>query len=122
MMHVHKEKSAQLYSCVDSLNRQNTYLNNEISRLITEFNIDEQNQRRQKAQTYLLGQERSLQILSGLGLCAMFLAIVFYIILHRDLKHRYRYRQQLEELNLQNEDLLRSRKNMMLMVSHENRM
>jgi len=119
VQHVHKEKSAQLYSCVDSLNRQNTYLNNEISRLITEFNIDEQNQRRQKAQTYLLGQERSLQILSGLGLCAMFLAIVFYIILHRDLKHRYRYRQQLEELNLQNEDLLRSRKNMMLMVSHD---
>jgi signal transduction histidine kinase/DNA-binding response OmpR family regulator len=119
IQHTHKERSAQLYSRVDSLTRQNTYLNNEISRLITEFNLDEQNQRRQKAQTYLLGQERSLQIVSGLGLCAMLLAIVFYMILHRDLKNRYRYRQQLEELNLRNEDLLRSRKNMMLSVSHD---
>ncbi len=119
IQHTHKKRSSQLYSRVDSLNRQNTYLNNEISRLITAFNVDEQNQRRQKAQTYLLGQERSLQIVSGLGLCAMLLAIVFYIILHRDLKNRYRYRQQLEELNLRNEDLLRSRKNMMLSVSHD---
>jgi signal transduction histidine kinase/DNA-binding NarL/FixJ family response regulator len=119
IQHAHKERSAQLYFRVDSLNRQNTYLNNEISRLITEFNIDEQNQRRQKAETYLLGQERSLRIVSGLGLCAMCLAIVFYIILHRDLKNRYRYRQQLEDLNLRNEDLLRSRKNMMLMISHD---
>lgn len=114
-----KESRDQLSSRVDSLNRQNIYLNNEISRLIRGFNIDEQNHRKEKAEIYLIEQERSLRIISCLGFFAITLSIVFYVILHRDLRKRHRYRLQLEESNRRNGELLRARKNMMLTISHD---
>lgn len=104
---------------MDGLNKQSAYLNSEINRLITEFNIIEQAQMKEKTEAYLLGQEKAFQLVSSLGIGATLLAIVLYLILRHDLKDRYRYRIELEKLNHKNEELLRSRKNMMLTVSHD---
>jgi signal transduction histidine kinase/CheY-like chemotaxis protein len=115
----HDKQNIQLFSHMDSLNKQSTYLNSEINRLITEFNIIEQVQMKEKTEAYLLGQEKALQLVSFLGIGATLLAIILYLILRHDLKDRYRYRIELEKLNHRNEELLRSRKNMMLTVSHD---
>jgi len=119
MQQVRKKKSERLLLHMDSLNRQNTYLDHEISRLITEFSHTAQVNAKEKSNTYFLGQEKTLRIISYLGIGATLLAIVFYLILHIDLKKRLRYRIQLEKLNYRNEELLRARKNMMLTVSHD---
>ena len=116
---VQKKKSERLLLHMDSLNRQNTYLDHEISRLITDFSHISQVNAKEKSDAYFLGQEKRLRLVSYLGIGAALLAIVFYLILHHDLKNRYRYRMQLEKLNHRNEELLRSRKNMMLTVSHD---
>jgi signal transduction histidine kinase/DNA-binding response OmpR family regulator len=114
-----KKKSERLLLHMDSLNKQNTHLDHEISRLITEFSRTVQVNAKEQSDTYFLGQEKTLRLISYLGIGATLLAIVFYLILHRDLKKRLRYRMQLEKLNLKNEELLRARKSMMLTVSHD---
>jgi len=113
------KQNKQLFTHMDGLNKQSTYLNSEINRLITEFNIVEQAQMKGKTKAYLLGQEKALRLVSCLGIGAMLLAIVLYLILRQDLKNRYRYRIQLEKLNHSYEELLSARKNMMLTVSHD---
>ena len=113
------KQNKQLFTHMDGLNKQSTYLNSEINRLITEFNIVEQAQMKGKTKAYLLGQEKALRLVSCLGIGAMLLAIVLYLILRQDLKNRYRYRIQLEKLNHSNEELLSARKNRMLTVSHD---
>jgi len=115
----HDKQNIQLSSHMDSLNRQSTYLNSEINRLITEFNIIEQVQMKEKTEAYLLGQEKALQLVSFFGIGVTFLAIILYLILHHDLKDRYHYRIELEKLNSKNEELLHARKNMMQTVSHD---
>lgn len=119
MQQVQKKKSERLLLHMDSLNRQNTYLDHEINRLTMEFSRTVQVHAKEKSATYFLGQEKTLRLISYLGIGATLLTIVFYFILHRDLKRRLRYRMQLEKLNRRNEELLRSRKNMMLTVSHD---
>ena len=119
MQRTREVKSEQLLAHMDSLNRQNAYLDHEISRLITEFSHTVQVHAKEKTDIYLLAQEKALRLVSGLGIGAALLAIVFYLILHIDLKSRQRYRIQLEKLNHSNEELLRARKNMMLTVSHD---
>ena len=116
---VQKKKSERLLLHLDSLNKKNTYLDHEISRLITEFSHTAQVNAKETSDTYFLGQEKTLRLISYLGIAATLLAIVFYFILHRDLKERLRYRMQLEKLNHKNEELLRARKSMMLTVSHD---
>jgi len=113
------KKSERLLLHMDSLNKKNTYLDHEINRLITEFSRTAQILAQEKSNTYFLGQEKTLRLISYLGIGATLLAIAFYLILHRDLKKRLRYRMQLEKLNQSNEELLRARKNMMLTVSHD---
>jgi signal transduction histidine kinase/DNA-binding response OmpR family regulator len=119
MQKVQKKKSERLLLHMDSLNRQNTHLDHEITRLITEFSRTAQVNAKEKSDTYFLGQEKTLRLISYLGIGATLLAIVFYFILHGDLKKRLRYRLQLEKLNQSNEELLRARKNMVLTVSHD---
>jgi len=119
MQQVQKKKSERLLLHMDSLNRQNTHLDHEISRLITQFSHLAQLNAKEKSDTYFLGQEKTLRLISYLGIGATLLAIAFYLILHIDLKKRLRYRMQLEKLNTKNEELLRARKSMMLTVSHD---
>ena len=119
MQQVQKKKNERLLLHMDSLNRQNTHLDHEISRLITQFSHLAQLNAKEKSDTYFLGQEKTLRLISYLGIGATLLAIAFYLILHIDIKKRLRYRMQLEKLNTKNEELLRARKNMMLTVSHD---
>lgn len=113
------ENMEQLLAHVDSLSIQNSYLNNEIYRLIMEFSSTSQVAQQQKTDAYLHGQKRAMKTVSGLGVGAILLAFLFYLLLQRDLKKRYRTRMKLEASNKKNEELSLSRKNILLTVSHD---
>lgn len=67
----------------------------------------------------IAGREESFYTASGLALFIFLLAIVLYIILHRDVNRRYRYEKALELSDRKNKDLLLSRKNMMQTIMHD---
>lgn len=93
MRRVQKIKSEQLLLHMGSLKGQNTHLDHEMSRLITEFSHTAQIHAQEKSDTYFRGQEKTFWLISYLGIAATLLAIVFYFILHRDLRKRVRYRK-----------------------------
>lgn len=115
----HKENTLRLISHVDSLTVRNTYLNRQISRLLTEFGIADRRIREEAINRELFGRKQAINTISVLSIIALLLAIVFYILLHRDIQERHRNRIRLEKSNKRNEELLASRKNMMLTVSHD---
>lgn len=115
----HKANTLQLISHVDSLTVRNTYLNKQIRRLITEFGIADRDIRENVIAKELFGRKQAIMTISVFSIVALLLAIVFYILLHRDIQERYCNRIRLERSNNRNEELLAARKNMMLTVSHD---
>lgn len=115
----HKANTLRLISHVDSLTVRNTYLNKQIRRLITEFGIADRDIRENVIAKELFGRKQAIMTISVFSIVALLLAIVFYILLHRDIQERYRNRIRLERSNNRNEELLAARKNMMLTVSHD---
>lgn len=115
----HKANTLRLISHVDSLTVRNTYLNKQIRRLITEFGIADRDIRENVIAKELFGRKQAIMTISVFSIVALLLAIVFYILLHRDIQERYRNRIRLERSNYRNEELLAARKNMMLTVSHD---
>lgn len=115
----HKANTLRLISHVDSLTIRNTYLNKQIRRLITEFGIADRDIRENVIAKELFGRKQAIMTISVFSIVALLLAIVFYILLHRDIQERYRNRIRLERSNNRNEELLAARKNMMLTVSHD---
>lgn len=115
----HKANTLRLISHVDSLTVRNTYLNKQIRRLITEFGIADLDIRENVIAKELFGRKQAIMTISVFSIVALLLAIVFYILLHRDIQERYRNRIRLERSNNRNEELLAARKTMMLTVSHD---
>ncbi|WP_455665068.1 hybrid sensor histidine kinase/response regulator [Phocaeicola sp.] len=113
------EGTELLFAHLDSLSTQNTRLNRQMCRLITDFNRASQTIQQQTSAVYMQGQKRALRTISSLGFCAVLLAFLFYRMLQKDLKKRHKMRMELEVSNRRNEALLRARKNMMLTVSHD---
>lgn len=113
------EGTERLLAHLDSLSTQNTRLNQQMYRLITDFNQTSQDLQKQVTDTYLQGKQQGLRAISGLGLCAVLLAFIFYLLLQKDLRKRHKIRMELEQSNQRNEELLHARKNIMLTVSHD---
>jgi len=109
----------QLSSYADSLNENNQNINSKIYKLIYDFEQDIITQQEEK-NTEL--SEKRKEIFSKIVFAALFafiLAILFYILIHQSINKRTQYHFQLEESNKKNGELLLSRKNMMLSVSHD---
>ncbi len=117
--HTRFESTEKLLAHVDSLSTQNTVLNRQMYQLINDFNQTSQTLQRQSTVTYLQEQKQGLKIISGLGLCAVLLAFLFYRMLLNDLRKRHKIRMELELSNQRNETLSLSRENILLTVSHD---
>lgn len=115
----HMENTEQLLVHVDSLGIQNCILNKEMCRLTNEFNRISQKIQQKTADIYLTEQRRSIKTISGLGIGAVLLACLFYLLLQRDLKKRHKIHMDLEQSNKKNEELLFARKKMMLAIAHD---
>ena len=117
-----KENTLQLISHVDSLSVRNAYLNQQISHLLTEFGITDRRIREDAINRELFGRKKAIITISILSLLAFLLAIVFYILLHKDIQERYNNRIRLERSHRRNAELLAARKKMLLTVSHDLRL
>lgn len=109
----------RLLAGIDSLRMQNRRLNGRMKLLIQNFEQKETETFCREIQTRQAVRNRLFRLITGAGIGASVLVILLYIIVHRDVNRRYRYRKELEASNRRNEELSRSRRNILLTVSHD---
>ena len=83
---------------------------------IEEESVQQSIDRMQHKQSLL---KETTRLIGGIGLIAIIVAIVFLVIIIRDISRSHYYRQQLEKAKQYAEDLLRSRENLILTISHD---
>ena len=114
-----ESSASQLFLHMNDLIRKGSQLNEKISQLASEFNVED-SQMRKAGSTHLMNhQKQTIRLIMLFGLAAFILAVIFFWLLHRDLKKRHENELQLEKSNQHNEELLTLRHNMMLTVSHD---
>lgn len=89
---------------------------NQMLRDIEEESVQQSIDRMQHKQSLL---KETTRLIGGIGLIAIIVAIVFLVIIIRDISRSHYYRQQLENAKQYAEDLLRSRENLILTISHD---
>lgn len=109
----------RLSAGIDSLRMQNRKLNGKLNLLIRHFELKEAETFCREIQMQQAVRNRSFRLITGTGIGAFALVILLYIIIHRDVNRRYRYRKELEASNRRNEELSQSRRNILLTVSHD---
>ena len=110
---------ARLLAGIDSLRVQNRRLNGRMRLLVDNFEKTETETFCREMQAQQAVRSRSFHLIAGIGIGAFVLVILLYVILHRDMNRRYRYRKELEASNRCNEELSQSRRNILLTVSHD---
>lgn len=103
----------------DSLQQRNTELNSQISGLIREFERTAVIQAEKEMKRVTTLREQSFRIILFIAATAILLIIVFYLFIHQDIKKRQEYRIKLEASNRHNKELLSTRRNLILTVSHD---
>lgn len=109
----------RLSAGIDSLRMQNRKLNGKLNLLIRHFELKEAETFCREIQMQQAVRNRSFRLITGTGIGAFALVILLYIIIHRDVNRRYRYRKELEASNRRNEELSQSRRDILLTVSHD---
>lgn len=113
------EQQRQLEVYTDSLQQRNIQLNEKLSQIIHDFEVDATRKIEQEYERLIRQRERSFRIISLTAIMAILLVIAFYIIIHRDITQKSIYRKKLEDSDHQNKILLNARHKMMLAMSHE---
>lgn len=119
-------QSRRLSAHADSLAMRNSELNRQLQSLIGQMDrkVQEYLQKREAEITAM--RERSFLQIGGLTGFMFLLLIVSYIIIHRDIRRMRRYKvktvtliRQLHESDMQNRELISSRKKAMHTITHE---
>lgn len=119
-------QSRRLSAHADSLAMRNSELNRQLQSLIGQMDrkVQEDLQKREAEITAM--RERSFLQIGGLTGFMFLLLIVSYIIIHRDIRRMRRYKvktvtliRQLHESDMQNRELISSRKKAMHTITHE---
>lgn len=119
-MHVqYTDYRNKLEAYSDSLQRRNTELNSQISRLIREFEQTAVMQAEKETQKITALREQSFRIILFIAVAAILLIVVFYLFIHHDIMKRLEYRMRLEASDRRNRELLAARRNLILTVSHD---
>ena len=114
-----ENSASQLFQHMNDLIMKGSLLNEKISQLASEFNAED-SQMRKAGSTHLMNhQKQTVRLIMLFGLAAFILAVIFFWLLHRDLKKKHKNQLLLEQSNQHNKELLTLRHNMMLTVSHD---
>ena len=114
-----KQLSDVLLQRASNLRYNNTMVTsriNQMLRAIEEEEMEESFARVQHKQSIL---RQTTCTIASVGLVAILVAIVFLIIIIRDISRSYYYRRQLEKAKQYAEDLLQSREKLILTISHD---
>lgn len=104
---------------MEYLYNNNMALNCRLYGIIKDFESETDRRLEEHYMQFFMARERSFYTVSTLAVFISLLTIFLYIIIHRELNRRNRYRCQLEASNRENMELLQSRKRMMLTIAHD---
>ena len=113
------ERLVQIQAQMDSLYVGSMELNERMNSIVSEFERENNERFAARYRTFVLERNNSYYVIAGLALSVSLLAIVLYILIHRDLNRRLRYERELEQSDNRNKELLRSRKELMASVTHD---
>ena len=109
----------RLLAQMERLYNNNMALNCRLYGIIRDFESETDRRLEERYMQFLWARDRSFYTVSTLAVFISLLTIFLYIIIHRELNRRNRYRCQLEASNRENTELLQSRKRMMLTIAHD---
>lgn len=109
----------RLLEQMDRLYSNNMDLNHSLRRIIGDFEAEARIRLEERYMQFFMARDWSFYTVSTLTVFISLLTIFLYIIIHRELNRRNRYRRQLEASNRENTELLQSRKRMMLTIAHD---
>lgn len=115
--YVDYRKRLEKYS--DSLRYRNRELDARISGLIHDFERATDTQCTEEMEEMAVQRRYSFRIILSIALISVLLIILLYLFIHTDIRKRQKYRTVLETACSRNEELLVSRRNLMLSVSHD---
>lgn len=104
---------------MERLYNNNMALNCRLYGIIRDFESETDRRLEERYMQFFMARERSFYTVSAFAVFISLLTIFLYIIIHRELNRRNRYRRQLEASNRENTELLQSRKRMMLTIAHD---
>ena len=113
------ERLVQIQAQMDSLYVGGMELNERMNSIVSEFERENNERFAARYRTFVLERNNSYYVVAGLALSISLLAIVLYILIHRDLNRRLRYEREFEQSDNRNRELLRSRKELMASVTHD---
>ena len=113
------ERLVQIQAQMDSLYVGGMELNERMNSIVSEFERENNKRFTARYRTFVLERNNSYYVVAGLALSISLLAIVLYILIHRDLNRRLRYEREFEQSDNRNRELLRSRKELMASVAHD---
>lgn len=114
-----KMQQERLLQQMDSLCLNNQTLNRKLNILIEDFEKQASLHLSSGYEALISNREKSFYIASGLVATVFLVAILLYIIVHRDINKRYHYEKALELSDKKNKDLLQSKKKMMMTIAHD---
>lgn len=104
---------------MELLYENNTRLNRRLRCIVRELEMETVSRAEERHHRFVTESDRSFHTASILGVLISVLTIILYVIIHRDLKRKYRYQKELEASDRKNRELLQSKKDMMLAIAHD---
>ena len=101
------ERLVQIQAQMDSLYVGGMELNERMNSIVSEFERENNERFAARYRTFVLERNNSYYVVAGLALSISLLAIVLYILIHRDLNRRLRYEREFEQSDNRNRELLR---------------
>lgn len=106
-------------SYADSLKRKNEELNDRLDRIIHDFEREATKQSETEQEERYHIRQSSFHILSFAMVVAFLFAILFYILIHLDIRKKASYRRKIEIANQKSQQLLLLRRRMILSILHD---
>lgn len=114
-----KQLSDVLLQRANNLRYNNTVVSSKINQMLRAIEEEEMEESFARVQHRQLLLRETTRTIAGVGMVAILVAIIFLIIIIRDISRNHYYRQQLEKAKQYAEDLLRIRERLILTISHD---
>lgn len=109
----------QLFKREQKLLDENRVISDQLRNVLTSVEKEILQKSYQKINESKFAISKTTKNIAWIGAVALLLVILFGLIIVRDLQQNQRYRMQLERLNLEKEDLLRSKTMLLATVTHD---
>lgn len=113
------ERIRNMEGYTDSLRIRNRELNRKLFAMLGSINDHAQAAFRHREEQIAQAHQRSTVIITGLIVAAIVLLVFSYLIIHRHLKREARLRDKMKGIIDKNHELLETRKNIILTISHD---